>query len=350
MLSAKTLKRLVILTTICAVPVVLIAFKNSTSAIKNKNALFLPSLMQKPDQISKVILQDKRHTITLQKGANGWQMVERNNYPVLKDKVEELLYSIADLRVVEPKTSNHDLYKQLDVNDLNDADSSTILITVSDAYNATLAKFFIGKREGIRVGEEYQEHIFVRKADEDQTWLVEGVMPLSNDFRDWVEQPLIGIIESEQIRSVEIDKPKGDKIVISKAKEDQEDFSLENLQAKQGMVLDLDAVNTVPFEIAELEYRDVQPVSGSVNWNNSINTTLETFAGVKIILNFVKDGDKVLAKVHADASQEVKPELLEKVLAFNNSKKDWVYEIAPEMYKELALHKTDFLKPKDQDQ
>lgn len=350
MLNAKTLKRLVILTAVCAVPVVIIGIKAGSSIIKNKNAVFLPGLMSKPDQIAKVVFQDQNQTLTLQRKDNGWEMVERNNYPVLVDKVNELLYSLADLRVVEPKTSNREYYRQLQVNDVTEPGAESVQITVSDSYNDTLVKLIVGKREGIRLGEEYQEHIFVRKADEDQTWLVQGVIPINNEFRDWVEQPLIGLIESDQIKSVEIDRPKADKIVISKAKVDQEDFNLENLQAKQGMVLDLDAINTVPFEIAELEFADVQPAQNVREWDNPLVATLDTFPGVKVILQIVKDNDRILAKVQADALPTTRPDLIDKVLAFNNSKKDWVYEISPEIYKELSLAKSDFLKPHEVDQ
>lgn len=350
MLNAKTLKRLVILTAVCAVPVAIITIKAGGSIIKNKNAYFLPGLMSKPDQIATVIFQDQNQTLTLQKKDSGWQMVERNNYPVLTDKVNELLYSLADLRVVEPKTSNREYYAQLQVNDVTEPGAESVLITVNDSYNDTLAKVIIGKRESVRLGEEYQEHIFVRKADDIQTWLVQGVIPLNNDFRDWVEQPLLGIIESDQIKSVEIDRPKADKIVISKSKVDQEDFNLENLQAKQGMVLDLDAINTVPFEIAELEFADVQPANNVHNWDNALVATLDTFPGVKVILQIVKEDNKILAKVHADALPTTRPDLIDKVLAFNNSKKDWIYELSPEIYKELSLAKGDFLKPHESDQ
>lgn len=347
MLNAKTLKKLAIITTVCVVPLVVLVLKNGGSSIRNKNELLLPDLLNKKDQITKVIIQDQKKTLTLNKNGNVWHLAERNNYPVLNDKVDEFLYSLADLRVIEPKTNNHEFYKQLDVNDISEPGSEALLITVNDLYNDILAKVYIGKREGVRLGEEYQEHIFVRKSGDDQTWLVQGIMSLTNDFRDWVEQPLIGIIESDQIKKVEIDRPSADKIIISKAILEQEDFNLQDLQVKEGMVADLDAINTVPFEIAEMEFVDVQLANEKTDWNNSLTATLETFPGVKVVLTMIKDGAKVLAKVNAHAIDDASKELQEKVLSFNSAKKNWVYEISPEIYKELALAKSDFLKPKE---
>ncbi len=307
----------------------------------------MPNILNKPDQIAKITFSEHDRKLTLEKVNNAWQIVEKNNYPVLASKVDELLYSLKDLRIVEPKTSNKEYFKQLDLNDIAESDSKALLITVADIYNDIIAKVYIGKREGVRLGEEYQEHIFVRRAGEDQAWLVQGILPVTNDFRDWVEQPLLSIIESEQVKSIEINQPSGNKVTISRTQKDQEDFTLENTQAKQDMVLDLDSINTVPFEIAELEFADVHPKSDKTSWDNAITATLETFPGVKVVLNLIKDGDKILAKVHAAAAQDVRHEIQDKVLAFNAAKEPWVYELSPEIYTELTLSKDDFLKPKE---
>jgi hypothetical protein len=348
MLNAKTLRKLVIITTVCAVPVIFIAFKGGIAAIHDKNQIFIPDLIKNKDQISKIIMQDYSQKLTLQKVNGSWLMLERNNYPVLTDKVEDLIYSLADLRIIEPKTNNRAYFKQLDVNDITEPDSQALLVMLQDGDNINFAKVYIGKREGVRLGEEYQEHIFVRRADEDQTWLVQGVVPLSSDFRDWVEQPLLGLIDSDQIKSVAIQRPQADKIVIAKNKQDQEDFILETLSAKKGMVLDLDAVNTVPFELAELEYSDVLPVASvDAEWDKSLTATLETFPGVTVVLNVIKHNDRVFAKVQANVSGEANAELQSKVQAYNTMKQGWVYELSPEFYKSISLANADFMKLKD---
>lgn len=348
MLNAKTLKKLIIITILCSIPVVLITAKGPISAIAHKNDLFLPHLVKKPDQITKVVIQDNKQTLTLQKNGDTWEMLERNNYPVMTDKVLDLLYNLADLKIIEPKTSNPAFFRQLDINDVSEPESRAVLVSISDVYNDCLAQIYIGKRESVRIGEDYQEHIFVRRANEEQAWLVAGIIPVANDFRDWFEQPLLGIVESDLIKRVEIEKNKNSKVIIAKSALDAEDFVLETASAKSGMILDLDAVNTVPFEFAELEFVDVLPAAKSnIDWKNSLLATVETFPGVKVILNLVRDGDKVLAQVKAFAPESAKYELLDKVELFNRSKEPWVYVLSPESYKELALSNDDFLKPID---
>lgn len=347
MLSGKTLKRLVILTTVCAVPVIFLAIKSGASGICNKNAAFFPGLLSKPEQISKIVLQDNKRTLTLQKHENKWQVAERNNYVILTEKVDELLYSLADLKIIEPKTTNPEFYKQLDVNDISDADAKTLLITVSDVYNDSIIKVYVGKRESVQLGEQFKEHLFVRNVGEEQAWLVQGTISLSNQFSDWVDQPLLGILDSDQIKSVEIDRSNEQKLVITKNQLEQEDFELVNLRPKQGMVLDLDAINTVPFEIAELEFKDVQLENPQLDWSHGIAATVETFNGIKLCMRLLKQGSEVIAKVDADVLENSSEDLKQKVAEFKQAKKGWVYVLSPEIYKELSLSNSDFLKPKE---
>lgn len=349
MLNTKTLKKLIIITTICAVPVVLIAIKSSRS-IANDASVFLPDLLRHTDEITKIIMQDHNNTLTLQKNNGSWQMLERNNYPVLSDKVEDLLLSLGELRIIEPKTAKPEFYEQLDVNDIKDANSKAVLITILNSKNEELTNLYVGKREGLRIGEEYHEHIFIRKAGDEQTWLVEGILHLSNDFRDWVEQPLLGVVDADQVRSLEIIKPKTSTVRIYKNQFEQEDFILEASASKAGMTLDIDSINALPFEVAELEFENVIPAENIVlDWDKSISANLETFPGVKVLLNVIKQGSKVFAKVQANASHDASDEVFNKVEAYNKAKQDWVFEVPAEFYYRVTIAKNEFLKSASQD-
>lgn len=345
MLNTKTLKKLLIITTICAVPVVLIAIKSGKSIIRD-DGLFFPDLLRNQENIYKVIVQDHNNTLTLYKSSGTWKILERDNYPVLADRVDDLLLSLGDLRIIEPKTSKPELYEQLDVNDIKDENSKAVLIVVLNDKNEELANMYIGKREGLRVGEEYQEHIFIRRAGEEQAWLVRGILPLSNNFMDWVEQPLLGIVDSDQVSSIEIIRPETSKVRIYKNQLDQEDFILEASASKKGMSLDIDSINSLPFEVAELEFKNVFPADNiKLDWDKSITANLETFPGVKVLLNIVKQDQKVFVKVHADASSEASNEILNKVDAYNKAKQDWVFEVPSEFYYAVTVAKNDFLRP-----
>jgi hypothetical protein len=345
MLNTKTLTKLLIITSLSAVAVVALIYKTSGSAIKNKNMIFLPNLVKNPEQIATLIIQDHAQTLTLHRSDNVWEIVERNNFPVVHDKVEELLFGLADVRIVESKTANPDLYNQLDLTDISDPASKAILVTIQDKDRRDLARVLIGKREGLTLGEEYMERIFVRKANEQQTWLVQGLLPLSDDIKDWVEQPLLSIVASDQVKSLTINCGSAKNVVIDKNTQQQEDFVLEQAQTKPGMTLDVDSINALPYEVAELEFYDVVPLSAeNINWQDSIKAELETFAGLKLTMDVVRHDNKVYAKVKAHAGIDASNELKQIVEHYNVSKAKWYYLLSDSFYKSITIDTDSFMK------
>jgi len=345
MLNSKTLKQLFIITTICAVPILLIAIKPSRSAIQNKGALLLPHLLKSPEHVTRVIIQDAHGTLTFEHKHDAWKILEKNNFPVLHDKVEELLYSLADLRIVEPKTANTQLYADLGVNDVAPDKPETLMVTVQDDQEHDRAKLIIGKREGLKIGEDYIEQIFVRFAGDSQTWLVQGTLPISSDFKDWVEQPLLGLIDTDQLKQVEITNLNGERVLIQKANPEQEDFVLASSKTRPGTALNLDLINTLPFEVAELEFEDVVfAADQNIDWSQSVRAEIETFSGLKIALNLVrKDGvvySKVLAKALDDSNEDAK-QIAE---AYNDSTQQWYYKLSQHAYDEITVANADLLK------
>lgn len=341
MLRIKTLKKLTILTVILSAPLIYLMMQHANA---NKQQLFQPGFLNKADQISKIIIQDSVQIITLQKEQGSWYVLERNRYPVISSNVDDLLYSLASLKIVEAKTSNKDYYQQLNVSDLSEPESQAVLISVIDKYNDVVLKMYVGKKEPVYSGENYDEHVFVRRANDAQTWLLQGTVSLSTQVRDWVEQPLLDILDTNEIKSVEIINDKSN-IKIAKTSKADEDFSLKDIQQSKEMVLDLDTINAIPFEIAELEFNDVQIATNNLDGNKLI-ATLETFDGIKIQLEFYKTNDKILAHVFANHTVDASPEIQNKVDKFNAKKKGWLFELSPEIYQELSLNNDDFFKTK----
>lgn len=345
MLNTKTLAKLILVTLVCAIPVAYLATRQPESAIKGNGTLFLPNLLKDPDHIKTLVIQDHTQTLTVQRNAAAWQILEKNNFSVLHDKVEELLFGLADMRIVEPKTSNPDLLAQLDLNDSTEPASKAITITVLDAAEQELAKVVVGKRESLRLGEEFAEHIFIRNASEQQAWLVQGMLPISNDFHDWVEQPLLSLVDVEQIKSVHISQANGQKVAITKNSAEQEDFILENAQPKLGMVLDIESINTLPFKVAELEFNDVTPAKQiDLDWAQSTVAELQTFAGVTVVLNVLQQDDHVYGKVHATVADTADDDLKQQVAKYNANSQTWYYSLPAEFYQAISVSNDDLLK------
>lgn len=345
MLKLKTLNRLLLITGLIAIPLILSFMNFGGSANKHKNEVLFVELSKNIDKVASVTIKNQEQSLTLVRNETGWGLQDRNNFPVETAQVQELLAAIASLKIVEAKTENSLLYDQLDLADLSKPNSKAWQITLADADNNEVASFLIGKREAFQVEEKFSERIFVRKTAEQQSWLVQGVLPLHMNISDWLDQPLLDLLDTAQIKKVIMNKFGDQPFTIVKADIEQEDFILENEPTKLGMKLDVDAVNAMPFEVAELEFIDVLPADQrQLDWSKSLSARIETFPGLALDLNIVQDEDKVYAKFVAKADDLSSDEVKQQAATFNTATQNWYYNLTPELYNSIALSATDFLQ------
>jgi hypothetical protein len=345
MVNKKTLNRLAIFTLLVAIPVSIIFMHSGGSAIKHKNEPLYPGLGQSLEQVVQIQIKNQNDHITLVRAENTWGLAERGNYPVDPDQVKSLLQGVAELKIVEPKTSNALLYEQLDLADLTQPGSKAWQLVMLNDKQEEVINLIIGKREAVQNGEQYAERIFARKSGDNQSWLVQGLLPLNLNLRDWIEQPLVEFINENQIKSVVVTKPDNTSFTISKNAVEQQDFELQNPPVQAGMKLDVDAVNTVPFEVAELEFDDIVPATEKqLDWSHALSAKVETFPGMALDLAVIRDGEQVYAKVLAKVPENANPELQEQATKLNALTQAWYYKLAPEFYNTIDLANSDFLQ------
>ncbi len=353
-LSNKTLQKLALITFLVTVPLLVILYQSGGSAIKSKNTPLFPGMVTDLGLLSKLTVEDHDQTLTLERNNDTWILVERNNYPVATSNVQDLVSSLAALRIIEPKTKSPALYAQLDVDEVNQPDSKAVKITLYDNNQQAVAAVLIGKRDGVLEGDQYIERLFARKPADQQTWLLQGILPLSNNVKDWLDQPLLGIVPAEKLKKLAIKRPQFDALVMAKLNAEEQDFKLENANVTPGMQLDVDAINTLPFEVSEIEILDVLSSDQAniqqmnIDWQQGVQAQLETFDGVSVALDVVKHDDKIFAKVSAVVPEDAQDEIKQQVSIFNASHQSWYYQLSPEAYKTLNLASTDLLRADDQ--
>jgi len=112
-----------------------------------------PALRERPDAVAKVIVTSPEGTFTLTRAANRWVATDRHDYPVAPDKLRELVVQLADMRLIEAKTSRPDRHARLEVEDVTEGASSR-QVRLEDAGGAVLAEAIIGKRRQRLTGAE----------------------------------------------------------------------------------------------------------------------------------------------------------------------------------------------------
>jgi len=75
-----------------------------------------------------------------------WLMVERNNYRASTEQVKKFLRGFAEMRRLEPKTSDPAKYVQLDLDDPKSADSEAFGLVLKDGAGAVLARNVVSRK------------------------------------------------------------------------------------------------------------------------------------------------------------------------------------------------------------
>jgi len=161
------------------------------------------ALRADPDAVAKVTLTTPEGSFSLVRVSPGrWVTPERADYPVAVDQVRDLIVALADMRLIEPKTTRADRYARLEVEDVGGEDAKSRLIKLESADGQTLAEAIVGKQRPRLTGTE-AAGTYIRRPGEAQSWLASGGLPLEPAVTDWLVDEVVDL-EGERIRRIEV--------------------------------------------------------------------------------------------------------------------------------------------------
>lgn len=168
-----------------------------------------PGLGDNLAKATKIVILHDGTTLELDRAGDDWTIAQRAGYPALSDKVHALFVSLAELRLVEPRTSNPDLLGRLGLDDTGKPGAKSTLVRVSDAQDKPVAAILLGN--AFKPGEGAApasasgsaSQLYVRRADENQSWLADGQITANTDPSEWMTGDLSNI-NRDKITSVEV--------------------------------------------------------------------------------------------------------------------------------------------------
>lgn len=173
--------------------------------------LLLPGLKEQLNDIQRIVITGPGNTpiATLERGADSWTLVERNNYPADVGRIRRNLLALAEGRIVEEKTSNPDYYERLGVQDLGSKSAGGVQLTLT------------GGKEPVSViigltPPDTSDLTYVRRAGQPTSWLIAGQFDLGKTGGEWLDRSLTDI-PAERIQSVTISHPGLETLRISRA-------------------------------------------------------------------------------------------------------------------------------------
>lgn len=328
------------------------------------SARIFPGLAAHINDVSRVIIARKAETVTLVKAGSTWDVAEKYNYPANFEKVRKLLVDLAELRPLEKKTSDPTLFADLQLEDLKTPNAKSVLVTLKDAQGKDLMATYVGKEEFARGGTN-NDGVFVRPADQNQTWLAKGTLGVDQGAANWLDKSIIDV-PHERVEKVVVTQPDGATLTVSRDKVSDAHFTLADVPKGKKIKSDWD-VDQVASPLENLELDDVRPAADvPAPADGKLGSAeLTTFDGLVVHVELLpQDKDTWLrfsasyaapaaAPSEADmkAGKLKKPDEVQKEVAALNAKaKGWLYKVPDWKVDNLRKTTADLVEDEKKDE
>jgi hypothetical protein len=171
--------------------------------------LMFPDLTAKLPEVARIEITHQGKQMVIEKRGDGdWGVASMHDYPVQEAKLRGMLTGLTELRLAEPRTSDPAEFSRLGVDDPNGAGSSADLLRLVDGAGKPMLAVIVGHRR-VRSRADLPEQVYLRRPNENQSWLAEGSVQVDADASLWLDRNVMNIAH-DRIAAVSVDKPEGE--------------------------------------------------------------------------------------------------------------------------------------------
>ncbi|HEY3846066.1 MAG TPA: DUF4340 domain-containing protein [Acetobacteraceae bacterium] len=162
----------------------------------NAGKLMFPDLAPRLQQAARIEVIHQGKPMAIEKrevaGHVRWGLADRGGYPVQETKLRSMLTALTELRLVEQRTADPTQFATLGVEDPTGNGSNSNLVRVLDVAGKPILALIVGHRR-VRTGGNVPEEVYVRRPDENQSWLAEGSLEVDSDPQLWLDRDIMNI-------------------------------------------------------------------------------------------------------------------------------------------------------------
>lgn len=266
-----------------------VSSRNPSADDAGANAPVLPGLEHEVNAVTqvKLVKGDGTHA-TLEKRATDWIVAERG-YPADSSRVRKLLLNLANLKVLEEKTSDPASYSEIGVEDVTSPKATGTRIELVEPGKTV--SLIVGKLSGT-------DGIFVRVAGTKQSALASPQLTPDADPRRWLDSTLIQLAQS-RVKQVAVKPATGPAYTLTRPSAKEADFTVPDLP-KGRELSSASAPDSVAGALASLSLDDVRKAGGP--GTDTAHATFQTFDGLTVDVTGRKDGDSRYIALTADST------------------------------------------------
>ncbi len=297
-----------------------------------------PELSAQIGTLAEVTIATKDASFRLrQVEGKGWVVSERNDFPADPATIRALGAALSELEAVEPRTARPELHGALGLG-APDKGGDAIRVSLSDAAKKPLADLLVSRtREAAdadgRVG------VYVRKSDDNQTWLARGSLSLQPEISAWLAKSAFTLAR-ERIQSAAIAPLTGPAFVASRANAEQQEFQVVNLPAGRELSYPGAATN-LATTISEFRFDDIRPVA-QVDFAKASTVAVKTFDGLSLNVRLAAIDGAQWAILDAEGTGT---ERQQEADGINAKTRGWAFKIPDYLATALAPARDTLMKP-----
>jgi hypothetical protein len=295
-----------------------------------------PGLTQQLAGLSEIEVVSKTGTLHIRQADGRWVIAERDSYPADVALVRSTGTGVADLQIVEAKTSRPDWLNYLGLGAPPEGDATQLKVT--GANGMVIADVLIGQTQGMpdALG---RTSLYVRKPSENQSWLARGYLTLKSTTGDWLDKGAV-VIARDRVKGAVVDPAEGPTYTLSRDTKDMPDFKMVDLP--RGRELSFEgAPDGVAGSIVGFVYQDVAKAD-TINFMNAAQTVFNTFDGLNITVRVANRGMERWATISAQATNPMVQAEADQINARNNG---WAYKIDDFKANQIVATRETLLKP-----
>jgi len=267
----------------------------------------------------------------------GWVLPGRANYPASFETVKKTLTALGALETVEPKTDRPELFHYVDLD--APPGGNGVAVTVTGDKGRVLAALIVGK--SVPSGDD-SVTLFVRKAGENQSWLVKSPAEIPSAQSDWMDKTVMNLDRS-RVAEVAVRPASGPAYSVSRAKPGDAAFTLEPLPKGRQLAYP-GAADTAASGAADFSFDDIKP-AGEVDFSGAARVVTRTFDGLTVTIDLKKAGDDAWAQIFATAAPG-KPAAAREAHDINSRADGWAFKLPAYKAAMLAAPLESLLQPK----
>lgn len=317
--------------TVAAV-IVAIALQRSGGGPRNDplvGTAVLPEIAKRLDDVGRLALVRGAAKTTLVREGDSWAVEERSFYPADNIKIRKAILGLAELTYVEPKTSKTDLYPRLEVEDADQKDAKSTLVTVSDAKGSLLGELIVGKHKVDELGGG-NDGVYVRRPGDAQSWLARGTLDLSGETLQWLDTKILDL-PAAQVKTAVLTAADGGKLAMTRDKESDK-FALAVPPPAGKKLKSEDALDDPAGALGGLELTDVRSAKDfDFPKDGFAQARYETFDGLVLTVSLAQRDGTDWVRIAASGAGDAAGQAAD----LNRHLSPWVFAVAA--YKAKAL-------------